>query len=284
MKKLLLLVFILSLSCDKPAKSPLETVLESKRPAIKNVMKDLAKFEVQILYTKIEKDANGKATFTDYSFQLNDKNYFYPASSVKLPVAVLALELMDKTEGISALTPYKMTGDSIRHTVAEDVKQIFAVSDNEAYNRLYELLGRDSINTSLRKKGLQPLRIAHRLEAENAAKAQRDTLHFNFGINLGGGTDSPIENISVENLHKGLGFMRNDSLISEAMDFSEKNYFPLTTQHNLMKRLFFEDNFPLTERFQLTATSKKLLKEAMHQVPVRRVITKVNFTIATSNS
>jgi hypothetical protein len=230
-------------------------------------MENPSKFEVQILFTQIEKDANGKAIFTDYSYQLDNKNYFYPASSVKLPVAVLALELLDKTEGISPLTPYNITGDSIRHSVADDVKQIFAVSDNEAYNRLYELLGRDYINASLREKGLQPVRIAHRLEVENAANAQRDTIHFNFGINLGGGKDLPVEKISTENLQKGIGFLRNDSLISEAMDFSEKNYFPLETQHNLMKRLFFEKNFTLAEQFQLTASSKKLLQEAMYIVP-----------------
>lgn len=267
MKNILLLVLILFLSCDPPSKSPLEIALASERPAIKKVMENLAKFEVQILFTQIENDVNGKATFTDYSYQLDEKNYFYPASSVKLPVAVLALELLDKTEGISALTPYVISGDSLPHTVADDVKRIFAVSDNEAYNRLYELLGRDYVNTFLRKKELQPVRIAHRLEAENAANAQCDTLHFSFGINLGGGTDLPVEKISVKNLHKGLGFMRNDSLISEAMDFSEKNYFPLATQHNLMKRLFFEENFSEAERFQLTAASKKLLKEAMYLVP-----------------
>lgn len=267
MKKILLLLFIVFISCDSPSESPLEIALASKRPAIRNVMENPSKFEVQILFTQIEEDANGNTTFTDYSYQLDAKNYFYPASSVKLPAAVLALELLDKTEGISPLTPYSITGDSIRHTVAGDVKQIFAVSDNDAYNRLYELLGRDYINKSLRGKGLQPVRIAHRLEVENAANAQCDTLRFNFGINLGGGKDLPIENISAENLKKGLGFMRNDSLISEAMDFSEKNYFPLETQHNLMKRLFFEKNFSAAERFELTASSKKLLQEAMYTVP-----------------
>ena len=158
MKKILLLVLILFLSCDPPPKSPLEIALASERPAIKKVMENLAKFEVQILFTQIENDVNGKATFTDYSYQLDEKNYFYPASSVKLPVAVLALELLDKTEGISALTPYVISGDSLPHTVADDVKRIFAVSDNEAFNRLYELLGRDYVNTFLRKKELQPVR------------------------------------------------------------------------------------------------------------------------------
>src|SRR5688572_27820314 len=46
--------------------------------------------KVQIICTQIDRRKNGKATFTDHYFNVNDSSYFYPASTVKLPVAILA--------------------------------------------------------------------------------------------------------------------------------------------------------------------------------------------------
>ncbi len=268
MKQSLFLLPFLLLACTQTKEkiSPLDMVLKKEHPAIKKVMENPKGFEVQVIYTQIDKDSKGKTVFTDYSFQLDAENYFYPASSVKLPAAVLALEYMDKTAGVSATNTYTISRDTLNHSIANDVQQIFAVSDNEAYNRLYELLGRDAMNKSMRSKGL-PIRMAHRLETNNPETAQRDTLFFENGKQIGGTEDGSTEKLSVENLSKGKGYIKNDSLISEAMDFSEKNYFPLETQHNTMKRIFFEENFSEAERFQLTNSSKELLKAAMHTVP-----------------
>ena len=268
MKKLCFLFVILCVSCAKKESiDPLAQVLGGDHPAIQKIMLEPDYYEVQIIYTQIDTDVNGKINFTDYSFQSDSTRYFYPASTVKLPVAVLALEYLDQIQGLSPLTNYTIKGDTAVHTVAEDVKNIFAISDNSAYNRLYTLLGRDAINTSLKEKGLDPVRIAHRLETDNAADPKRDTLNFAFDTNFGGGFDGPIEKLQIPGIKKGKGFLRNDSLYSEPMDFSEKNYLPLSTLHNLMKRLYFEDSFSETERFHLTPTSNEVLKTAMHTVP-----------------
>jgi hypothetical protein len=268
MKQLLFLFVIFILACSEERKpSPLEVVLQSEKPAIKNVMDNLKAHEIQIIYTQIDTDSKGKTIFTDYSFQLDATNYFYPASTVKLPAAVLALEYIDTYQKLSAVSPYTIDGDTLVHSIQDDVKQIFAVSDNDAYNRLYELLGRDVMNKSLESKGLDAVRIAHRLATTDAAKAQRDTLHFDEGIKLISAVDTSIREILLKSTSKGIGYMRNDSLISEPMDFSQKNYFPLKTQHDLLKRIFFEDYFSENEHFQLSKSSLELLKSAMYTVP-----------------
>ena len=268
MKQLLLLFVITFLGCSEERKlSPLEVVLQSEKPAIKNVMDNLSAHEIQIIYTQIDKDSDGNVVFTDYSFQLDAINYFYPASTVKMPAAITALEYIDAHEKLSAASTYTINGDTIFHSIEDDVKQIFAVSDNEAYNRLYELLGRDIINESLESKGLDAVRISHRLSTSNASEAQRDTLYFGQEIKVIGAVDAPIREISLKGTSKGIGYMRNDSLISKPMDFSQKNYFPLKTQHDILKRIFFENNFPENERFKLSTSSMKLLKTSMYTVP-----------------
>ena len=52
--------------------------------------------KVQIIYTQIDRRKNGKPEFTDHYFNVNDSSYFYPASTVKLPVAILALQKLNE--------------------------------------------------------------------------------------------------------------------------------------------------------------------------------------------
>jgi hypothetical protein len=98
-----------SLQCNT-TKNPLEDILKSDLPKIKTITEHLAKHEVQILYTQIDRDENGIPAFKEYNFQLNKNNYFYPASTAKLPVAILALqrikELQDEGSSITKESPF----------------------------------------------------------------------------------------------------------------------------------------------------------------------------------
>jgi len=147
----------------------------------------------------------------------------------------------------------KIARDSILHSVADDIRQIFAVSDNEAYNRLYDMLGRDYINNRLKELDLAPTRIAHRLSTRNAAIPERGAIKFfpsyeGEAIGLEGLKDQSIKKVSIKNQQKGNGYIKDENLIQTPFDFTEKNYFPLQSQHELMKRLFFEDQFDKDER------------------------------------
>ena len=239
MYRLLIFILIIFTSCSKNTISPLESALQSEHPLIKNVMENPEGYEIQILYSQIDNNEKGETVFTDYNFQLNNENYFYPASTVKLPAAILTLEFTDKTSFFSSETNYLIEGDSIIHTFDDDIRQIFAVSDNEAYNRLYEFLGRDYMNRQLRAKKITPVRIAHRIETENASQQERKKIRFLSAPNIAAQNDNKIDDLSVQKTDKGTGFMKEGNLISESMDFSEKNYYPLEAQHNTIKRLFF---------------------------------------------
>ena len=50
------------------------------------------KLGIQVIYTEINRSKKGKVKFTDHYFNLDSGRYFYPASTVKLPVAILALQ------------------------------------------------------------------------------------------------------------------------------------------------------------------------------------------------
>ena len=59
-------------------------------------VKDKEKYEIQILYTEVSKNTLGQTEFTDFQFQLNDQKYFYPASTIKLPITVMALSKINE--------------------------------------------------------------------------------------------------------------------------------------------------------------------------------------------
>jgi len=272
MRYFLVCIAIILISCKKEQAivDPLQQVLKSDSPLIKRVMDSIESHEVQILYTEINRE-NGKVSFKDHDFNIDDSTYFYPASSVKFPVAILALEKMRK-DGIYTLnTSFFVEGDTAITTLGEEINKIFAISDNEAYNRLFEYLGKDYINNSLKEKGLTPSRISHRLSTNNAYDLRTKSLVFyenDSTLNHTDGIDNnAIEELPLKNIFKGIGYYANDVLINEPFDFSLKNYLPITTLHSTMKRVVFPQEFAEEQQFKLSQEDRDFLLNIMRSLP-----------------
>ena len=56
------------------------------------IVNEPTKHYLQVMYTQIDRDADQAPIFTTHAFNVNPKKYFYPASTVKLPAAVLSLD------------------------------------------------------------------------------------------------------------------------------------------------------------------------------------------------
>ena len=261
----------LAISCTHTeAENPLEKALASESPQIKQVMENLKAHEVQIRFTQIDR-RNDSIIFTDHDFQVNPENYFYPASTVKFPAAVAALEKLNEVDSLDMHTRFYIEGDSVETTFAKAVSEIFAVSDNAANNRLVEFLGQDDLNQRMQKRGVKPIRIAHRLSTPNADDVTTKPLviYMNDSTTV---VSQPIINTSIKPLQldkikKGKGFYVNDSLHRGPFDFSLKNYYPVTAQHSLLKRIIFPEAFPEGQRFNLSGEQRDFLLEAMHTLP-----------------
>lgn len=268
------LIFLFFISCSQD-QTPLQKVLNSDNPLIKKVMKNAAKHEVQIIYSQIHRDSMGKPYFIDHSFKVNDNQYFYPASTVKMPVAFLALEKLKEMQqnniNVDRNTPYSFEGDTIKHTISKDIIEIFAVSDNSAYNRLYEFLGRDYINYKMNEKGLVPSQFSHRLSVANAAEAETKPMLFFMGDSLVHRQES-IKNaeiiaLNVENTLKGKGYKEDGKMVTNPMDFSKKNQYSITAMHNTMKQLVVPGRFQEKQRFDISKIDREFLIVAMSTLP-----------------
>jgi hypothetical protein len=290
MKKLLFVSFLgLWISaCQSKDPVPFQDGLENY-PTLQKVFSDTAKYQVQIIYTQIDRNEHGNPLLTDYSFYLDDNRYFYPASTVKLPIALLALEWLEEQnmEGLTLETT--MLTDSVRPSqlpavsdstsqnglpsIGHYIKKILLVSDNDASNRLYELLGMDYINQRLYEKGLVNTVITQRLSFPISPEENR---HFNpiRFVDKSGKTllelqarHSDSAYVVPGNPKIGQAFYRNDSLISGGMDFSYKNKFALSDLHGVVKRIIFPEAFLGIERFNLNEEHRNYVLKYMSMLP-----------------
>lgn len=158
-------------TAQKPDTVLLEKLLRSRPELFSNILNHPQKNQVQVLYTQIDRDAANVPHFKSYSYNLDDLHYFFPASTVKLPTVIFALEKLNelKISGLSRSSTMITGAEFTKQTSVEKdtsaanglpslehyIKKILLVSDNDAYNRLYEWIGRAEINERLRKNGLQ---------------------------------------------------------------------------------------------------------------------------------
>jgi len=266
------LLILICFCCAKqePIKNPLRHILDLKNIEIKRVADNINTHEVQIRYTEITR-RHDSVFFTDHDFNVNDSTYFYPASSVKFPIAALALEKLRHDSLYHIDTAFYLEGDTIVTSFKKDIEAIFAVSDNQAYNRLFEYLGKDYINKTLDQKGLRPSRISHRLSTDKAYALQTTPLVFYENDSTLNHTESidnsEIRKLQLKNIKKGKGYYANGELINAPFDFALKNYVPITTLNNIMKQIIFPDAFSTSQSFKLSKKDRAFLLKSMSTLP-----------------
>lgn len=266
----ILILFICSCEEQHEIKDPIRHALTSDNPKIKYVMDSLEQYEVQIKLSQIKRNKDS-ISFVDHEFQVDDNNYFYPASTVKFPIAILALEKLNNLDPINMHTRFYVEGDSIETTFAQDISKIFAISDNEANNRLFEFLGQDAINSSLVQKGITPVRISHRLSTDNAQEITTNPLviyqNDSTTTTLNGTINTSAKPLELAKIEKGNGFYAEDSLYREAFSFALKNHYPINSQHAILKRIIFPEKFNENEQFDISDSQREFVLKAMHTLP-----------------
>lgn len=268
----------------------IEKLLNDNKSRFGDVLTNIDSFEVQIIYTQIDRDKNNFPSFTTFKHRVNPKDYFYPASTVKLPTAILALEKLNNLniDGLDKNTSLKI--DSVRApqthvatdsssttglpTIANYIKKIFLVSDNDAYSRLYEFVGQKEINESLHKKGFHDVKIVNRFASGFSAEDNRYTNPFVFGKNdiiiykQPEQFNSENYSFDLNKLKKGIGYIDSkNNLVKEPYDFSAKNYISLETLTQILKAVIFPETRSVELRFNLTDDDYKLLYKYMSMFP-----------------
>jgi hypothetical protein len=77
---------------EKKVETFIEQLVSAGNGPFSSVFGQADSFNLQIVYTRIDRDKDNKPHFSEHFFQPGHPRYFYPASTVKMPVAILALQ------------------------------------------------------------------------------------------------------------------------------------------------------------------------------------------------
>jgi hypothetical protein len=260
-----------------------------KDPQLSKILLNNKEYQVQVLYTKIDRKTDNQPQLTTYAVHADPAFYFYPASVVKMPVAILALqkikELNEKgipvTKEMSMITetasPLQTavyndpTASDSRPTIAQYIRKIFLVSDNDAFNRLYEFLGQDYINSNLHKMGYKDAEILHRLSISLTDTENRHTNPLKFFDEKGNLVyEQPAQvntkKYSKRNDKRGKGYFSEGKTLMAPFDFSGKNRLCLNDMHDILTALVFP-SVNLKKQFNITESDRKFLLQYMSQWP-----------------
>jgi hypothetical protein len=205
-----------------------------------------------------------------------------------LPIAILALQKLNelKIAGLDKNTTMitETDGDDQsavdndptspdgRPTIAHYIKKILLVSDNDAFNRLYEFLGQEYINSSLHKIGYTDAQIIHRLSISLNEEQNRHTNPVKFyDTSCRIIYEKPAEKSRMvyeqRNTKLGKGYMSGDKVINEPFDFSKKNRLSVTDLHHILRSVLFPESVPAKQRFNLTKDDYTFLHRYMSMMP-----------------
>lgn len=278
---------VISVSAQKKSIPDLESLLRKNSSGLlESILNNPGQYQYQIIYTEINRDRHNKPSFKYHHCHTDRAKYFYPASTVKLPTVLAALEKLNSLK-IDGLDKYSvMMTDSAYSgqtsvfkdsssasqlpSIAHYIKKIFLVSDNDAYNRLYEFNGQQYLNETLWHKGYKDVRIVKRFipltEDQNRhtnpvrffkdnklvydQKAQFNQIEFDF----------------AKEARVGKGYIKGKELVNEPMDFTRHNRFPLEDQQQMLQSLMFPGSTS-KKGFNLSEEDYKFLYSCMSQLP-----------------
>ena len=262
MKRILLFAVCSSLlSCNS---NPIELVIKSD-PFLKEIIKDKEDYEIQVMLTKVNHD-NTKIDFQNYQYQHDENQYFYPASTIKLPIVVLTLkkinELRSKGSDITLKSKIILNNvDNYSNFKLQDsitsfqnlIADIFLVSDNSASNILIDFIGYNYFNDEMQNAGFDRTYLNHKFNPDPYVNStwQISDLDNNMISSINDNQKIIKADDKTNGLDKGERRYFNGEILDESLNFSEKNRFSITDMHNLIKYIFYPEIFDKANTFNL---------------------------------
>jgi hypothetical protein len=282
---------ILNTAYAQPKTDPYlyDLLKQSKDPVLQQVIAAPDSFRVQVIYTQINRNRKNQPRFTNFAFNLDSNIYFNPASTVKLPLALMALEKLNnmKVAGVDKYSrllidssqpwqhPYH-ADSSARNgypSIAQFIRRAMLISENDPYNRLYQFVGQQHANRRLHELGFGSTRITRQfLGLSPEQNRYTNAMRFvdSNGVILY--TQPPAYNPDPFYLEKkqlvGRGYMdQRDSLIRRPIDFTFANNLPLEEFRMMLQTVMIPETRPADKRFRLSEDDYRFMYRYLSQYP-----------------
>lgn len=268
--------------------SLLDSLLRTRSVRFDSLLTRADELGIQIIYTQINRDAQNRPQFSRHTWHFDSARYFNPASLVKLPVCIAALEKLHRYEaqGVTPATPMA-TGVAYRcqtpvlhphhrdpdrvASVGNYVRRMLLVSDNDAYNRLYEFVGQAELYGRLTAWQMPTARITNRFTPGCDTVANRFTNPVTFYPT----GRRPVLQAPAFNhrplppplgpVYVGRGYRASrNRLVSVPYDFTNANYLTLQQVTTLLQSILFPGS---GVELNLSATDRQLLVRHLGLAP-----------------
>ena len=245
-----------------------------KNDFLKEIIKEKEDYEIQILLTKLDQ-YNSKVDFQEYKYQLDDNKYFYPASTIKLPIVVLTLKKINelRSKGSEITLKSKITlnyKDDYSELVIRDsitsfqnlIADVFLVSDNSASNILIDFIGYNYFNHEMENAGFDKTYLNHKFNPDPYVNStwQISDLDNNIISSINDNQKIIKADEKTNGLEKGERRYFKGEILDESLNFSEKNRSSITDMHNLIKYIFYPEIFDSTNTFNLNVEDYDFLR------------------------
>ncbi len=249
------------------------------------------KYKLQVIYTRITRDKNNNPSFKNYYWNVDSNKFFYPASLVKLPVSIMALEkvsslkkyhvdrnttlITDSACSCQKKVSKDTTAENRYPSVAHYIKKMFLVSDNYAFARIYEFLGCDYVHQTLEKWDFPNIRIVNRLDGSCKGDTTKITSPVCFLSEKGDtlcyqpltfytyNKPNPLPNAKAGKAHTNEFGKR----IYQPKDFSEHNFMSLANCHEILRRLVFYNHIDKKNGYNITTDDWQFLMKYLGMYP-----------------
>ncbi len=297
-----------------------------KETGFKKIFKKYKKYRFEIIFTQIDRGLNGEIKLKN--FHLGDSlTYFYPASTVKFPLAIAVAEMLQnapfhnvnrnmflKLDTVSYCshvyensnyeyhrvkkgetwgeisrkyritivdflrwnkldanyipeenTSVKIYHRKIRPSINDLISSMLVYSDNESYNKLFEMAGGEYLGSWMKDYGFVHSNITRKFlfceGEEKSVSVSYDILNERDVIIHHSNEKKwePANNFSVSGIKVGKKHYWKNELMNSPRDFSDHNRVLLSDLHEMMQRLIFPEIFSNEDKFKMDSKSYKFL-------------------------
>ncbi len=251
-------------------------------------MRNKEEYRLQIIYTQINRDDKNIPHLTTYAIDTG-KYYFYCASMVKLLGIALTMEKINNIHNTAPISIYDsiyISGDpcgdlyeaAYRNrtnfcTPAEMIKEMLLVSNNHAFNPLYDFLTQNYANKRAHLLGYASAVVANRFASCDSFQNRCTSALMFFDRATGylkylQHASCNLAQPHVEGMQTivGTGFMIGDS-IGPPKNFAYNNYLSLGDLHRLVTHLCLPESQPKNHHLNLSREDYAFLHKYMGMYP-----------------
>lgn len=216
---------------------------------------------LQVLVTVVKPNAKGPDDLEEHGYRV-DAEYIYPASAIKTLISIAALRYLDeigKEHGVELPPNVRIMRckspaghcevpeadeddkpdddeDQEKPHVSREIRKLLAWSDNDAYDRLYDLVGHQRLNELMGEMGLSSVRFHHRMSSAWQPKKTRRVRVYPWKGRVvtlpARESELSLAPTDAKRLSVGSAHKTAKGLVEEPMDFAEKNYASLRDLHD----------------------------------------------------